>query len=94
MILLDLNQIMISNLMMYIHSNNIGTPEEKECFMVGNNNADDNVEIGFSLVRHMVLNSIRMYRKKFGDKYGEIILCSDGRNYWRKENNAWKNQSN
>ena len=85
MILLDLNQIMISNLMMYIHSNNIGTPEEKECFMVGNNNADDNVEIGFSLVRHMVLNSIRMYRKKFGDKYGEIILCSDGRKYWRKE---------
>jgi len=84
MILLDLNQIMISNLMMYLHSNNIGTPEEKECFMV-DAGEDANIEASFGLVRHMVLNSIRMYRKKFGEKYGEIVLCSDGRKYWRQK---------
>jgi len=34
--------------------------------------------------RHMVLNSIRGYRTKFKDEYGEVVLCCDGRGYWRK----------
>lgn len=37
------------------------------------------------LIRHMVLNSLRMYRMKFGSDYGELVLCADDRNYWRKE---------
>ncbi len=37
------------------------------------------------LLRHMVLNSIRSYRMKFHDKYGEMILCCDGKDCWRKE---------
>lgn len=37
------------------------------------------------LIRHMVLNSIRAYRTKFKDKYGEIVICCDDKNYWRKQ---------
>jgi hypothetical protein len=36
------------------------------------------------LVRHMVLNSIRLYRQKFKD-YGELVICADDKNYWRKD---------
>jgi hypothetical protein len=44
-----------------------------------------NVKIEEDLVRHMVLNSIRMIRSKFSEKYGEIVICSDNRKYWRRE---------
>jgi 5'-3' exonuclease len=36
------------------------------------------------LVRHLVLNMYRMYRKRFSAEFGEIIICNDGREYWRK----------
>jgi len=42
-------------------------------------NADEN------LIRHMILNSIRMYRQKFKDKYGEIVIVADAGGNWRKE---------
>ena len=38
-----------------------------------------------NLVRHMVLNSLRNYRKKFGGEYGELVLCYDSKFYWRKK---------
>lgn len=41
--------------------------------------ADENI------IRHMFLNSIRSNRKKFGKEYGEIVICADGKNTWRKE---------
>lgn len=66
MILIDLNQVMISNLMMQINSN-------------ASNAIDEN------LIRHMVLNSIRMYNTKFKDEYGEIVICSDDKKYWRRD---------
>lgn len=65
MILVDLNQVMISNLMQNLQGN------------AGSINED--------LVRHMVFNSLRMYKQKFGQKYGEIIICCDDKNYWRKQ---------
>jgi len=37
------------------------------------------------LVRHMVLNILRMHLKNFRNEYGEVVLCSDNRKYWRKE---------
>jgi len=37
------------------------------------------------LFRHTILNNIRMYRTKFKEKYGEIVICGDGRKNWRKE---------
>ena len=37
------------------------------------------------MVRHMILNSLRMYRSKFKEEYGELILCFDSRHYWRRD---------
>ena len=65
MILVDLNQVMISNLMMQIGGKNVPIDE--------------------NLVRHMVLNSLRLYRQKFGEKYGELVICCDDKNYWRRD---------
>ena len=43
------------------------------------------LEVNPDLVRHMVLNSIRMYRTKFVEDYGELVLCYDSKHYWRKD---------
>jgi 5'-3' exonuclease len=37
-----------------------------------------------NLIRHMILNSLRMYRKKF-QKYGEMVIVADGGGNWRKD---------
>lgn len=37
------------------------------------------------LIRHMILNSLRMYNKKYRDEYGEMVICADGMNTWRKQ---------
>tara|TARA_B100000073_G_scaffold318645_1_gene296931 strand:- start:542 stop:1405 length:864 start_codon:yes stop_codon:yes gene_type:complete len=37
------------------------------------------------MVRHMILNSLRMYRMKFKEDYGELVLCFDSRHYWRRD---------
>jgi len=37
------------------------------------------------LIRHIALSSIKSYKKKYGKDYGDIIIASDGRGYWRKE---------
>jgi len=36
------------------------------------------------MIRHMILNSIRMYNKKFKKEYGQVILACDGSNTWRR----------
>ena len=38
-----------------------------------------------SMVRHMILNSVRMYRTMFSDKYGEVVLTYDSKHYWRRD---------
>ena len=38
-----------------------------------------------NLIRHMILNSIRMYRQKFHREYGEVVIVADGAGNWRKE---------
>lgn len=39
-----------------------------------------------NLVRHMILNTIRTYVKKFKESHGpEVIIACDNRNYWRRE---------
>ena len=35
-------------------------------------------------IRHLVLNSIRSYRKKYSGKYGEMVICTDYLSSWRK----------
>jgi 5'-3' exonuclease len=37
------------------------------------------------MVRHMVLNSLRMYRTRFLSEFGEMVLCYDSRHYWRRD---------
>ena len=66
MIIVDLSQVMLSNLMMQI----------------GNHT---NAKIEDNMVRHMVLNSLRSYKAKFGDEYGEMVIACDNTNYWRKQ---------
>src|SRR6056300_1805351 len=65
MILVDMNQVCISNLMVSLTSTSTTISE--------------------GLVRHMVLNSLRFYRSKFGKEYGELVLCYDSKNYWRRK---------
>lgn len=66
MIIVDLNQISISNLMMQI----------------GNHT---NMKIEEDLVRHMILNTIRLNNQKFRDQYGDIVIACDNKRYWRRE---------
>ena len=66
MIIVDLNQVMISNLMAQI----------------GNHT---NIDIEPDLVRHMVLNSIRSIKVKFGSEYGDIVIACDDKRYWRRD---------
>lgn len=37
------------------------------------------------MLRHMILNSIRMYNKKFKSDYGQMVICCDGPSNWRKD---------
>ena len=43
------------------------------------------VEMNEDLSRHQILNNIRVYRNKFKDEYGEIVLAYDSRHYWRRD---------
>jgi 5'-3' exonuclease len=65
MILVDLNQVLLSGLMAQISS-------------------QKNVQMEEDLVRHMILNVIRTHIKNFKNEYGEVVLCCDNRNYWRR----------
>jgi len=38
-----------------------------------------------NMVRHMILNSVRMYRTQFVKDYGEIVLAWDSKHYWRRD---------
>ena len=48
-------------------------------------NHQKGVKLEESLVRHMILNTLRYNIKQFREEYGEVILCCDNRKYWRKE---------
>ena len=37
------------------------------------------------LLRHTILNSIRMFRNQFAKDYGEMVICCDNKDNWRKE---------
>ena len=65
MILIDLSQVMISNIMLQVGSHTDAIQPD--------------------LVRHMILNTIRSLKVKFGAEYGELVICADDRKYWRRE---------
>ena len=66
MIVVDLSQVMLSNIMVQL----------------GNHT---NAQVDENMVRHMLLNSLRGYRTKFGEKYGTMVIACDNENYWRRE---------
>ncbi len=43
----------------------------------------DSVDTG--MVRHMILNSLRMYRQSYFKEYGELVICYDSKHYWRRD---------
>lgn len=44
-----------------------------------------NAQVDENMCRHMVLNSIRMYKTKFGSEYGKLVIACDSTNYWRRQ---------
>lgn len=37
------------------------------------------------LIRHVILNTLRSLKKKFGKQYGDLVIASDDRHYWRRD---------
>ncbi len=66
MILVDLNQIMISNLMAQTRGDLVELPSKE-------------------MIRFTILNSLRAFNLKFRDEYGEMILCADAKDPWRRD---------
>lgn len=64
MIILDYNQVALSNLMVS---------------GIKHSNVDE------SLLRHMILNSIRSNKVKFEQEFGELIIACDATSNWRKQ---------
>ena len=36
-------------------------------------------------VEHVVWASLKSYQTKFGDRYGQVVVCCDGSNSWRRD---------
>ena len=66
MILVDLNQVMISNLMAQNKGNLSELPSK-------------------DAVRHSILNTVRAFNVKFREEYGEMVLCADAADPWRRD---------
>jgi hypothetical protein len=47
---------------------------------------EDKSHVEEDMGRHMILNTLRTYIKKYKNEYGpEVVIACDNRNYWRKE---------
>ncbi len=42
-------------------------------------------EINEQLLRHMILNTLKTYIRNHGENLGEVVLCADEKNNWRKK---------
>ena len=38
-----------------------------------------------NLIRHCILSTLKYYRKRYNKEYGEMVICCDGRYYWRRD---------
>lgn len=43
------------------------------------------VEVNIPLLRHMIVNTIRSYKRKYGEEFGDLVIACDNRYYWRKK---------
>ena len=66
MLLIDFNQVVISNFMQQV-------------------GAHTNVPLGEDILRHMILNTIRLNKQKFAKEDDEIVICCDSKKYWRRD---------
>ena len=69
-ILIDYSQIAISNIF-----------ADKQFQEAAKNPSEDSKVF----LKHMILNTIRSYKVKYGEKFGDVIICADGGNSWRKQ---------
>lgn len=69
MILLDFNQVAISNLFQNLNLSK----------------SSSLVKVEEDLLRHMILNTIRGIVQYNKDKFGKLVICCDNKIYWRKE---------
>ena len=42
-------------------------------------------EMSEDLLRHMIINSLPNYQKRYAEEYGEMVLCTDAANPWRRD---------
>jgi len=42
-------------------------------------------EKAVNILRHSVLTTLLNFKQMFGPQYGEIVICADGSNYWRRD---------
>lgn len=69
MILVDNSQIVLSSI--------FSQYPNPETMVVGND--------PINLIRHITLNTYRHIKDKFGKDYGDLVICQDSNNYWRKD---------
>lgn len=68
MILIDYSQVAIANILSFKQDVQKGRPMQE----VSN------------IIRHAILSTIKYYKKKFKGDYGDIVICADGKEVWRK----------
>lgn len=54
------------------------------CVFVAQKNFGE-TRITDNMLRHMILQSLVSLKKKFGQEYGDLIICCDGKQPWRKD---------
>ena len=42
-------------------------------------------EMNEKLLRHMILNTLRNYQKRYSGEYGKMVLCTDAMRPWRRD---------
>lgn len=38
-----------------------------------------------NILRHVIISQIKSYKNKYGADYGKLIICCDGKHYWRRK---------
>ena len=44
-----------------------------------------NKENDEGMIRHMIINSLRLYRNAYKEEFGELVIACDGKDNWRKK---------
>lgn len=68
MILIDYSQVAIANILSFKQDVQKGMP----------------IDSTINIIRHAILSTIKYYKKKFSKEYGEVVICADGKDVWRK----------